>query len=74
MRVDRAEKYNVTSIDQHQAGFYQNRKKIVFGLESAFIEVDHFENTITNYPEILQGSKKNPGELSEVNKNKKFRH
>jgi hypothetical protein len=27
MRVDRAEKYNVISIDQHQARFYQNREK-----------------------------------------------
>jgi hypothetical protein len=29
------------------------------GLNQPFIEVAHFENTITNHPEILPGSKKN---------------
>jgi hypothetical protein len=37
----------------------KNEKDKFLGLNQPFIGVAHFENTMTNDPEILPGSKKN---------------
>jgi hypothetical protein len=44
----------------------KNEKHTFLGLNRPFIEVAHFENTITNEPEILPESKKNNSKYSKM--------